>query len=983
MKIMFKILVSFTLAILFTGRVTADDLSLFTGIQSGHANVLFVIDTSASMENKMDWVDENNNTIKITRMNAVQKVFEKLIKHASTDFSVGLMRYDTGMWRTAKIAQPIRKISARLSPTTTAMDALMAEVNGWEGSGYTPLSMSMLEAGRYYMGDTPTPRIWESCSGESRSRQCTTYKMPDDLCDNDNVTKGICTANKVYIPPVAGQCTENYIVFLSDGAADYGNVIDYDASTLSRDNIKTWLGTKKRGRCDHEYSQGTADNNAEDCGPDVAEFLYNGPKKIKTHTVSFMLDGNDPATAYMAKLAKKGGGLSYSADTVNELDNVFGQILASIRSSTLLNSSFAAPATLINKDQALTHANDLYMPILAPEDSYIWRGNLKKYALKNGVAHDKHGEQVFLSNKTSGINTFSFDESTEDFWHVGEKSAFIETGGAESHFNPMKRNIYWDTTNGNLANISDLTALNSFLNSTGLASKLTRMGVDSTGVKRWLDGYQYDEANRRISPTQHRHTMGHIVHSAPIVVDFAGESYLLVGTNAGLLHVFKASGTDAEVGEEVFSFMPREFMEDLDLKIQNKASWIHKYGVDGQITVVKDKLETKMWVYFGLRRGGRAYYALEIDAHMSPRLLWKKAQGDAGYDSLGQTWSKPIYTHINHEPVLIFGGGYDENMDLSYDGSKAGGAPNLGNGIYIVDPLTGSVKWSTHDNNPINANWTTEFKDNLRFSFASDVKVADINADGNADQLYAIDVAGQLWRFDIYGTSISGGIIADLKPASTPIKFFNTPDVSILNHGPSRFLSISLGSGWRENPYDNRIADYLFTVRQPIGRQTEYSKTPIRFTDLSDVPYSGAGEFKAASVLVAEDVDGWKYKLPSDGEKVFSNSLTLDNRVIFTTVKPLLADGQCAPLDPADSTLFKVYAMDVVNAKAVADFDGDGEVGKTGCDGERCTLLNMPPMPAPYINDGKLYALLNPANPIDITNIRSVETYWQDRVTGD
>lgn len=50
--------------------------------------------------------------------------------------------------------------------------------------------------------------------------------------------------------------------------------------------------------------------------------------------------------------------------------------------------------------------------------------------------------------------------------------------------------------------------------------------------------------------------------------------------------------------------------------------------------------------YFSvLRRGGKAYYALDITNADAPVVLWKKENvagvNDSVWDELGETWSKP------------------------------------------------------------------------------------------------------------------------------------------------------------------------------------------------------------------------------------------------------------------------------------------------------------------------------------------------------
>src|SRR6185369_8392157 len=89
-------------------------------------------------------------------------------------------------------------------------------------------------------------------------------------------------------------------------------------------------------------------------------------------------------------------------------------------------------------------------------------------------------------------------------------------------------------------------------------------------------------------------------------------------------------------------------------------------------------------------------------------LLWKKGcpnLGDdtncsSGFTGIGQTWSSlkslvAMGYGSGNSPMLITGGGYDPCED--FDALAAGGANNnctattKGNGVYLLDAVTGSI----------------------------------------------------------------------------------------------------------------------------------------------------------------------------------------------------------------------------------------------------------------------------------------------------
>ena len=75
----------------------------------------------------------------------------------------------------------------------------------------------------------------------------------------------------------------------------------------------------------------------------------------------------------------------------------------------------------------------------------------------------------------------------------------------------------------------------------------------------------------------------------------------------------------------------------------------------------------RVFLSFGMRRGGDTVYTIEVTNRNAPKLIWKVGNGDTGFDQLGQTWSTPVIAEVNvsgqRKPVAIFGGGYDDGQD--------------------------------------------------------------------------------------------------------------------------------------------------------------------------------------------------------------------------------------------------------------------------------------------------------------------------------
>ncbi len=145
--------------------------------------------------------------------------------------------------------------------------------------------------------------------------------------------------------------------------------------------------------------------------------------------------------------------------------------------------------------------------------------------------------------------------------------------------------------------------------------------------------------------------------------------------------------------------MPWEFLPNLAELKANAPSGVHSvYGFDGSPVAftkrVGNRLE-KAWVFMGLRRGGRGYYALDVTNPDNPKLMWHVNADTAGMSELGQSWAKPVVTSIpgyGDKPVLIFGAGYSPAKDTLRVGSAdSQGAGYLSWMLKPVSCCTGSA----------------------------------------------------------------------------------------------------------------------------------------------------------------------------------------------------------------------------------------------------------------------------------------------------
>ena len=238
------------------------------------------------------------------------------------------------------------------------------------------------------------------------------------------------------------------------------------------------------------------------------------------------------------------------------------------------------------------------------------------------------------------------------------------------------------------------------------------------------------------------------------------------------------------------------------------------YGLDGSMEVARldrngdgtidSSAGDRVYLYFGMRRGGYHYYAVDVTTRTSPKLMWRIGRADSGIavDSskelpgVGQTWSSPTVARVNidrswgsnaDKMVLIFGGGYDTGQDsigYSVDG--------VGNRIFMVDALTGDLIWYAGDDADASLRLTK-----MTNAIPGEVRAVDLTGDGFTDRMYAADLGGRVWRFDIK----NGATPANLVVGGTRLARHRRPGDDDGDRGRRSQPSLLLRAGRRAHEF--------------------------------------------------------------------------------------------------------------------------------------------------------------------------------------
>ncbi len=842
--------------------------------------------------------------------------------------------------------------------------------------GNKAIGESLWEAYQYYAGGTV----------DFGSASNIDPNIPFPSVDASVVNPAAGPGQKKYKAPVSS-CGKNYIVLLTDGLTSQDTSRDTAISNLNNFQFTPEIENygKSSAKCDAEDIK--VGPTGSSCVDDLPAYMFRndvntataGVQTVKTYTVGFDLASQgalgEEARNVLRDAARRGGGTYYDATDQKSLETTFTDI---VREVLIDNASFTAPSVAVNAFNRTQNLNDLYMSVFKPSLNYRWLGNVKKYKLT------PEGDIVDVNGKPAvDASTGFFAIGTESYWSGIIDGADAALGGAASRLTvPANRKIYTNIADvsGSLAVVdsgsltTELSALKGSAAATvTLANKLlynvtAPATVPASSPSRddlldWSYGVDIqDQVGTSGTTTDPRLDMGDPLHARPATVIYGGtadapDTTLYSTTNDGMLHAINAS-----TGAELWAFLPTELLPRLEKLYADDGVAERVYGLDGSVKTYRfDKDQDgsiepadgdKVYLYFGMRRGGSHVYALDVSNRSSPRLLWRAGGVDAdGFGGItagssnhlpgvGQTWSNPVVARMNidrtwgsndRKLVVVLGGGYD----VSHDSKTAYADDTVGNRVYVLDALTGNLVWRAGPTADTSAQLQLA---DMTSAITGDIRSFDLTGDGFDDRLYAADLGGRVWRFDIANGEtpadlVQGGVFASMGAgdghSTVNRKFFYAPDVSLVRYNGRSWLNVAIGSGDRERPVsDKTTVNRFYSLRDynifpPIASdkyladcstETVPCHQVITADDSRLVDVTGT-----LTPTFASDSTGWYLTLGETGEKSLAESRTFNNSVFFTTYTPREKDGGL--VCGLSVGVSKLYVVSAINANPIYNYD--------------------------------------------------------------
>jgi len=767
----------------------------------------------------------------------------------------------------------------------------------------TPLRPALMAAGEYFTTDEP-------------------YRM-DPSDDNSELMS----------------CRQNFTILMTDGywnaeLADDEEVGDVDgdgASNTLADVAKYYWENDLRGDLDNDVPTDSANNanwqHMVTYGVGLGVEGTLDPKKVFGQTAEPRWEPDDPRWTdphsppqahkiddlLHAALNSKGG--FFSADDSETFAKELIGVLGELEGRAMNSPTTVATNTVRLGDEARAY--------IIEHDSEDWTGNLSAFELDE--------EDGSLGNEA---------------WNASDRLPA-----------PAQRNVFTvDTNSGEFISFEwdelsdDMRAALNENPQSGTSDDLGQARLN------WLLGDQSAEVDDEGLPDeaagrffrQRGALLGDIINSDPLYVhdqnlgfqsvsgmdgntdypahvqDMAeNPPVIYVAANDGKLHAI-----DAESGDELFAYVPGAIFNDLN-EIPS-PDYNRRYFFDGSPTF-RDFYDGNNWrrvVMGSLGAGGKAVYALDVTDPTDPELLWEINSDDDGFENLGYVIGRPVMAYTESgDWVAAIPNGYRSDSDVA--------------SMFFVDVASGDLE----------KEWTPNGAGDGANGMSTPVSV-DTTGNRIVDRIYAGDLLGNLWRYDMGGNNsnqwgtpsgISDGRLFTAQGPNGEVQPITVqPSVGRSDEG---IVHVFFGTGQFFAEGDNIVGSEP-DVQSFYGIQDNNEHVTgrgrLQQQEIEMERTQGSEDWDqdwdvrvTTNEPVSANQDGWYLDLISPADSEFSNARRAGERVIFD---PGLNDGRItfsttipdvdACAGDGDGWLMELEAFSGGQPEGTPfDLVGDGEMG--------------------------------------------------------
>ena len=566
-------------------------------------------------------------------------------------------------------------------------------------------------------------------------------------------------------------------------------------------------------------------------------------------------------------------GQFFSAESPTDLGNAFQIILNSILSANSSAAALAANSTSLQSGALIYQASF---------DSTDWSGHFRAlpvqgdatvgaplwdaatllpvFGSRNILSHNGTGAITFQwanlsATQQSALNTDIFGTidskgSERLSWLRGDASKEVRNGGV------YRNRFRTDIVNG--VPVTSTTVLGDTVN-----SDPAFVGTEDYGYSGLPSG-----------------ALGQSSYAAFVSGKTSRPPMIYVGANDGMLHAFRSDSGNINSGKEIFAYVPAAVYGNLN-KL-TAPTYIHKPYVDGT-PGAGDAYFGGTWksILLGsLGGGGKAIFALNITDPTTMgvgQVLWEFQDTT----DLGYTVGQPQIARLNDGTwAAIFANGYNATSDKAF--------------LYLVNLQTGALIKKI----PAGASTSNGLTTPVLY---------DSNGDKTVDVVYAGDLQGNMWKFDLTGSAVSAWNVANsAQPLFTARNASNqvqpiTSQPRIGAH-PNGGVLVHFGTGQYLAPADiaSTVVQSYYAIWDNGSPVTTTNRSQLQAqTIVADTTEFGQGVRETSANTVDWSTKrGWYLDLltppgGTGGERITVRPLLIYDRTLFVTRIP--STDPCIP----------------------------------------------------------------------------------------
>ena len=708
-----------------------------------------------------------------------------------------------------------------------------------------------------------------------------------------------------YSSPISASCQKNFVLLVTDGMPTGTRSGSYYTSAQRTDTCSAW--NADHTACTGTWTFGPASSETLAAVDALRPVPYAGCDgcsefDVKTYVVA-MGDAvaNAQPVAVMNEMASRGGtGKAFFAKDAEGMRNAIKTATDDAVAQTGTAAAVAVSNAIVTKD-TVSFQSTYY--------SGNWSGDLKAYK----------------------IDTATGAQLEPALWSAQKK---LDNQSASERkiasYNGSDRGVRFLPSDGTAATLS-------------AGQQALISASDGAGIVNFIRGDRSGETATSDTAQKYRQraaVLGDIVNSEPVVLVAPAADYsettnpgyaafkisqksrptlVFQGANDGMLHVFNAASSDAEGGgTEVWAYVPSLVFPSL-ANLSRLTDFAHKYYVDGTPTIADVDFDRtggaagtgdpdwRTILVGGLGKGGRGYYALDVtsgtpadEAGVAATVLWEFPNSSTPPQvvaNLGYSYGKPVIAKVGDQGwVALVTSGYNNinTITVTVEGTVTSYTGDGDGHLFVLNAKTGALIKDIPTGSGSTANPSG------LASFSAYLESASI--DNTVSQVYAGDLDGNVWRFDLSGESTGwkvGKLAALIDAAGNAQPVTTAPELATIFEDSATYRFVYVGTGRYLGD-----SDVTTTAAQTMyGLVDDLSATPLiaslranlrrqTLTVMTDPEYrvASAAKFKLSGQGKKR---GWYVDLPVSGERISTDPQLAFGALVFTSNVPSLES--CVP----------------------------------------------------------------------------------------